>query len=122
MKRKIAYSLISAIPVVAGLTAIVGDVREQCLNCYFRGFDAIAGLALLQLGILNLLSALYGSSNTGIRFAAAAIDVLSIGLTLQMIYWATQRGWDTKLPLLQLGIAITMAMFSVVPFKGSGSK
>jgi hypothetical protein len=105
MKFKICYSLWSGIPIVAGLFHFYEDISRPYNKLF--GVESTLGLASLQIGLLNLLNALYGSSKAGIRFAAAGINVLSTGLIIWMIVLFNERNYTL------LGTMTTMALFSL---------
>src|SRR5260370_21165391 len=107
MKFKICYSFSSGMPSVAGLFYICKDISRPYNKLF--GLDSTIGLVYLQIGLLNLLNALYGSSKAGIRFAAVGINVLSIGLIVWMIYLFTKDNYN----FLLLVIMATMALFSL---------
>ncbi len=107
MKFKILYYLLSGIPIVAGLFYICRDISRPYNKLF--GLDSTIGLVYLQIGLLNLLNALYGSSKAGIRFAAVGINVLSIGLIVWMIHLFTKDNYN----FLLLVIMATMALFSL---------
>ncbi len=111
MKFKICYSLWSGMPIVAGLFYIYKDISRPYSKLF--GLDSTVGLAYLQIGLLNLLNALYGSSKAGIRFAAVGINVLSTGLIIWMIVLFAERNY----PFFLLGIMTTMALFSLFSFR-----
>jgi hypothetical protein len=107
MKFKLLYSLWSGVPIVGGLFHIGSDVSRPYNKLF--GLASTFGLAYLQIGLLNLLNAFYGSSIPGIRCAAVVINVLSIGLLVWMIRLFTNDNYN----LFLLGIMATMALFSI---------
>ncbi|MBS1840670.1 MAG: hypothetical protein JSS69_10540 [Acidobacteria bacterium] len=107
MKFKILYSLWCGIPVVAGLFHVLRDVSHPYNKLF--GLDSAIGLVCLQIGLLNLLNAFYGSSKPGIRFAALGVNVLALGLIAWMIHLFTKSNYS----LFLLGVMATMALFSL---------
>jgi len=91
---------------VAGLFYIYRDISRPYNKLF--GLASTIGLAYLQIGLLNLLNAFYGSSKAGIRCAAVGINVLSLGLIVWMIRLFTKDHYNFFL----LGIMTTMALFS----------
>src|SRR5579859_3138983 len=108
MKFKILYSLWCGIPLVAGLFHICRDISRPYNKLF--GLDSTIGLVYLQIGLLNLLNAIYGSSKPGIRFAAVGVNVLSLGLIAWMIRLFTKDNYSFFL----LGLMATMALFSLL--------
>jgi hypothetical protein len=106
-KFKIVYSLWSGIPIVAGVFYVCRDIGRPYNKLF--GLDATIGLAYLQIGILNLLNALYGSCKAGIRFAAVGVNVLSISL----IVWVIHLFSADHRNFLLLGTMTGMVLFSL---------
>jgi membrane-bound metal-dependent hydrolase YbcI (DUF457 family) len=73
-----AYFLIALAIVIAGVYAIVDDLRG---DEFLRGLGVLAGLCVVFLGVLNLLNCVYGLTARGIRASAfgANIAMLAFG-------------------------------------------
>ena len=95
---------------MAGLFHIYKDISRPHNKLF--GLDSTVGLVYLQIGLLNLLNALYGSSKAGIRFAAVGINVLSTGLIIWTIILFAERNYTFFL----LGIVTTTMLFSLFSF------
>jgi hypothetical protein len=106
MKFKLLYSLWSGIPIVGGLFYVGSDLSRPYNKLF--GLASTIGLAYLQIGLLNLLNASYGSFNAGIRYAAVGINVLSLGLLVWMIRLFT----NDKHNFVLLGIVTSLVLFS----------
>ena len=107
MKFKILYSLWSGVPIVAGLFYICRDITHPYNKLFGLGFTI--GLAYLQIGLLNLLNAFYGSSKAGIRFAAVGINILSLSLIVWMVRLFTKDNYN----FFPLGIMTIMVLLSL---------
>ena len=107
MKLKTLYSLWCGIPIVAGLFHICRDISRPYNKLF--GLDSAIGLVYLQIGLLNLLNAVYGSSKPGIRFAAVGVNILSLGLVAWTIRLFTQDNYN----FFALGLMATMTLFSL---------
>ena len=105
-KFEIFYSLWSGIPIAAGLFYICRDIGRPYNKLF--GLNSTIGLAYLQIGLLNLLNAFYGSSKAGIFFAAVGVNVVSLGLIVWMIRLFAEDHYNFAL----LGVMAGMALFS----------
>lgn len=93
--------------MVAGIVYICRAISHPYNKLF--GLESTVGLTYLQIGLLNILCAFYGSSKAVIRFAAVGINVLSLGLIVWMIRLFTKDSYNFFL----LGIMTTMAIFSL---------
>ncbi|MGA2434025.1 MAG: hypothetical protein ABSG25_01930, partial [Bryobacteraceae bacterium] len=67
MKFKIAYLLLSGVSCMLGIYYIAEDAARMPSEGWFVGVGMIVGFAFLQIGLLNVLNALYGSFAVGVR-------------------------------------------------------
>lgn len=93
---------------MAGLFYVCRDVSHPYNKLF--GLDSTIGLVYLQIGLLNLLNAFYGSSKAGVRFAAVGVNVLSLGL----IAWMTRLFTKDIYNFFLLGIMTTTVLFSLL--------
>src|SRR5215467_6794346 len=107
IRFRILYSLWCGIPIVAGLFHVGRDISRPYNKLF--GIDSAIGLVYLQIGLLNLLHAIYGFSKRGIRFAAVGVNALSLSL----IIWMIRLFPKDKYIFFSLGFMATMMLLSL---------
>jgi hypothetical protein len=91
-----AYFLVGAAIVLAGVYFIVDDLRG---DSFFRGLGVTAGLAVVYLGVLNLLNYVYGLTARGIRGTALGVNITMLAFAL-WIAWPPSVGFEWVLFVL----------------------
>ena len=104
------YLVVACGLTIEGAYYIVHDLFSKDVGAFsFRGIEAIAGFAVLLLGIVNLLNLSYGRMAVGVRVVAIGANLVLLGL----LVWFGEgipEGWLERLSLLLMLIAAALSV------------